>query len=111
MYTHFSGEVKGLNYLWVIGDEFVRNSYEDFFGRKSAPESYARQNFEVRAFFAPVNAATRSVLARIKNAIIYALNEQPQLPMLITIIIDDDVIKNVNYPYRDIYGQRVAQSF
>ena len=80
----------------------MSQTYEDFFGKSACPDSYARQNFEVRGFFPSAGNGTRNVLTRVLNTVIHALNTQEQLPMLISLVLDNDLIKAIRYEGKDI---------
>ena len=91
-FAYFSGIPKGLDKLWIIGDNYVASTYQQYFIRK---DSYMKGQFEVSAFFNNALAQNRDVLGRIKNAITTAFNQQNSIPKIITIILESDLANSL----------------
>ena len=95
-----TGYVRGAEKIWIIGDEFSRSSFEQYYkGIKSDLGDYATfafKNFEVREFLSSRREShVRSVLTRIRNNLVHGFNDQVALPKLIVVVMDDDIIKNI----------------
>ena len=58
-------------------------------------DTFAFDQFEVRGFFSSRGGHNRSVLGRLVNNLLKALNEHTILPRLITVVMDDDVIREI----------------
>ena len=60
------------------------------------PNSFTFANFEVRTFFSSsYKSNIKSVLGRIRNNLVRALNEHTTLPRTIVVVLDDDVTKTM----------------
>ena len=91
----------GIRQLWVIGDDFARNTYYDSMATVPESSSYVKSNFELKDFFGTPSMGD-STLRRILNAIIYALNEYEHFPTIIAVILDDDLIRKITYEGDDL---------
>ena len=86
------GTPKGYDKVWLIGDDFVAQTYQQYFVRMETKDSYIKQNFEVSAFFNNALAFNRSSIGRLQNALAAAINQQNILPKLVVYILENDVI-------------------
>ena len=67
------------------------------------PNPYLFENYNIEAFCTPKQSNNRSVLSKILNALVKAINDSPQghLPKYIMMILDLDIIINAQvYDYR-----------
>ena len=100
-FSVISGKIKGLEKIWLIGDEFgFKTCQEHYRNRRDAEglqKMYAYEFFEVKEFFTSKysNGQSRNVLKRLHNSLIFALNEYHPLPRLIVLVLDEDIIKGV----------------
>ena len=89
--------VRGLEKIWVIGDEFCYNTYDHYFKHTNpdgSNDSFAFLNFEMRDFFSDdFTSHNCSVAGRIINNLINALYEHSTLPKLIVMVLDNDIVK------------------
>ena len=97
----FIGPVRGLEKIWIIGDEFCDRSYDHYYKRigldRESNKTFAFTNFEMRDFFSSeYKSHNRSAVGRILNNLINALNEHNTLPKLIVMVIDNDMVKHIN---------------
>ena len=96
---YFLGYMRGLTKIWFIGDEFGNNNFNIFKEMKKSdnkPDSFCYENFEVRPFFSSkFSSSNPSVICRIRNNLVKALNEHNTLPKAIIIVLDDDIIKSI----------------
>ena len=95
-----TGPVRGLEKIWLIGDEFCEKSFDDYY-RKTTPsmesnKTYTFINFEVRDFLSSnYSSHNRSPTGCFLNNLIRALNEHNTLPKLIVMIMDDNLIRDI----------------
>ena len=47
----FSGDVKGPDKLWIIGDDFIANTFKQYFRDSADNAHYCKGNFEITSFF------------------------------------------------------------
>ena len=68
--------------------------------------SYILDNYDVELFDASLTSiddvikpegSIRSVLGKLRNSLVYAMNKYTKLPKYILIVIDDDLIRCVNF--------------
>ena len=90
----------GVESIWFMGDDFVERSFETYFKRMdtSIGKPYTNINYEVSGYnnnkFTSINP---SMLSRISNTIIKGLQEKIHMPKMIVVVLDDDLVKFVNY--------------
>ena len=65
------------------------------------PTTFTFCNFEVKGVF-PKNNNNRNALSWVRNCLVHALNNCDRLPMLITVVLDDDIIKMLHNIYEAI---------
>ena len=95
-----SDTVRGHQSIWIIGDEFVTNTYGRYFQqatRSGTKEFYIKENFEVRAFMSNFTSNVPYVMTRIRNNFITAINEQVTLPRAVVVVLDDNLITEIKY--------------
>ena len=97
--------------IWVVGDKFVhesQNIIKRYFGFEEKHQndhtqsvekhqSYIGDNYDVKVFTGYENRFNRSVLGHLHNAFVAALNANGKLPKMILVVIEDDIIKCVNF--------------
>ena len=99
----------GIDKLWIIGDQFVSNNIQQYFLSAPQTDSYCRSQLEVCVFHKG-NTADRSdsPISRIVNNLIYAMKTKGYLPKIIAVILEDDLIRYVDYNdfgVTSVYGQ------
>ena len=95
---YFAGYIKGLEKIWILGDEFANETVEQHFkGIKDEHCKFATftyDSYEVREYVSSKHTShIRSVIARTRNNLIRAINDQGALRKLIVMVQDDDIIK------------------
>ena len=92
--------MRGIEKIWFIGDEFSHSSFEHHF--KDIKDEHGKyttftfDNYEVRDFLSSrVTSHIRSTLARFRNNLVKAMNDQIGLPKLIVVVMDDDILKSI----------------
>ena len=119
MYTISScvaDQVMGYEKVWIVGDRFIRESkniMERMFDvkkqRREETKSYHKdkipdglitylgRQFEVKVFEGVDTLINRSVLGRIRNTLVSALNVDLPLPKYVVLVIDDDFLQCVKF--------------
>ena len=85
--------------MWIIGDEFTFNSYQQYFRdnkHEGKPMMYTFEKFEVKEFLSTKYSGNKSPMGRILNNLIYAVNSYLQVPKLIVFILDADLTRYVH---------------
>ena len=89
--------MRGFHKLWVIGDNFLAETYRKFF-KKAGSEFYMKDKFEVIPFCSSrFSDKNLNAVSRIINSFIAAVNSKTYLPMYIVIVLDDDLIEYLQY--------------
>ena len=85
--------LKGLRKLWMLGDNFIAETYKKFF-KKASNDFFMKEQFEVMPFCSSkFSDRNTNMLSRILNSLITALNSKSQLPDYLLVILDNDLIK------------------
>ena len=107
--------------IWIIGDKFVQDSRRFLaqywnldFPEMKGPEdedmmvftSYVAEQYHINIYdssdtcvdeILKPEGSIQTVLGRIRNALVYALNAYDKLPRYVILVLDDDLIHCVNY--------------
>ena len=100
--------------MWIVGNDFAAHYYEEYFKRPSITdtEMYIRQNYEITGYHNKYLSTNPNMVSRICNTIIKGLKEQKYLPKLIVVVLDDDLIKYLNFnQYGFSYASRCLLSY
>ena len=97
---HILGYIRGLEKIWLMGDDFAAHTLQEYLRNKKKqdgnPSTYIYNQYEVREFMTKSNSSnSRNILSRIRNCVATALNEHATLPRLIVFILDDDIINSI----------------
>ena len=88
-----TGHIGGLEHLWVIGDRFCFDTVSTHLVTLPEEESYIKRNFDVGIFASSFFTSNDSnVLSRIFNQLNRAMVINKNLPKLILVVLEDDVI-------------------
>ena len=95
-----SDKLHGLEKAWIIRDEFCFQTVNRFFKEVILEEDqhalYTFNTFEVTKYVTGrYQSHNPSVLGRYVNSLIYVWNKCTQLPHLIVVIMDDDIVRYV----------------
>ena len=93
-------ELRGYEKVWFIGDEFCYRTYQSYFkknmDKEGKPITFTFKQFEVRSFFnSKYVSHDPSVLSRIHNCLVKALNENATLPKVIIFVLDNGILKEM----------------
>ena len=96
-----TGEQKGLEHIWIIADDFAYHTAQQFFNNPRNAEGgspfYTFNTFEVIEYLSSkYKSSNPSVSGRIINNFVYGLNKHRQLPKLVVIIPDNDIVKGIH---------------
>ena len=103
-----SGPIPAYQLVWVIRDEFVTDTFGQYFQNDDNGTMYMKQNYEVKPFYGNRFSLMTNVVACIHNNLVKVINENKLLPKAIIFVIDGDIIKTVkydNYGITEIFGQ------
>ena len=93
--------MKAYESLWLIGDNFMSRSYGEYFlmnSSKGISEGYMRKGFDVKAYYSNKFVTNnRSVLSRIRNNLVKAVNDNYLLPKAIIMILDYDILQDLEF--------------
>ena len=85
---------KGIERVWIIGDQFMDSSVQQHFMQEPEKDFYTRTNFEVSVYYTGFSGWQVSYLARLRTALITAINKEWTLPRVIVVVFESD---SVNY--------------
>ena len=89
--------------IWFIGDSTLREFFRSFIAirnqaqLKDRPKPYTFDYYNIICKTADVGNYTKNTLGRMLNALIDALNTRVQIPRMVVIIPDWDLIKNFKH--------------
>ena len=93
----FQEDVKGLRKVWILGDNFVAETYRRYF-RKSDASFFLKMHFNVLPFCSSKYSDRNSnMISRIINCLITAINNKVYLPHYVLVAIDDDLVSYQKY--------------
>ena len=95
--------------VWLIGDSFLRSIFpalqalraKAVLDKRAKPYIYEFYNVIPR--YSALNSNIRSVLARIFNELVTALNERPRIPRYIFMILDREILEVADHNNFGIY--------
>ena len=90
----FADKIVALDRIWIIGDEFASSSYKQNFDRLNEENSYTKANFDVKSVISSQYSNNiRSLVGRIRNNVVVAVNEFVNLPKFIVMTLENDLIQ------------------
>ena len=103
----FADPVSGYESAWLIGDEFLTKAEGYLFGDKHIKENIAPflwENFNVKVFADNTLSPYSSMLSRVRNQLIRAINKETLLPKIIIVILDDNLSERIKSNISFVYG-------
>ena len=95
-------DLEAVHDVWFVGDQFLNECINTLTAlkmeaklSKNAAPLYIHDYYNVHSFIQLKETGVSSLLARIYNAIIKALNTRSRLPRFLVIILDQDLITDV----------------
>ena len=90
--------MKGIEKIWITGDDFGFNSFNKYFYQHSDEDQYAKSAFEVSGFHNDrLQSYDTNTISRIRNYLVGAKKDQKILPKFIVLVIDDNIIKYLRH--------------
>ena len=83
----------GYERAWIVGDEFVKNTFSSAVMCNKAMNFYMKDHFVIEEFSSG-RFEEGNVLSRVLNNVIRVLNAQIIMPKLFVIVLDSDITKN-----------------
>ena len=84
--------------MWIIGDNWMAETFRPAFKKIKQTEFYLKEQFEVTPFCSSkYNDNNKNVLSRLQITMASAINKEKTLPKFILVIIDDELIKYLDY--------------
>ena len=109
MLSYFVGNIKAYEEIWIVGDDFMADTVGQYLQSDNQEgKPYMRERYETRIFPNTSLYAVKSITTKLHNNLVPAIREQKLLPKAVIFVIDDDLIKNVNYDHMgisEIFGQ------
>ena len=96
----FAGDVKAYERIWLVGDGFMLDSYTQYFANAfgdSGQTDYIRAHYDASGLFHGKDKLNTSILSRICNAFIKAINDQILFPKAVLIILEQDFITELKH--------------
>ena len=98
----FADDVKATQNLWLVGDTFVRQFWPMVSSAKSHSainfnRSYLTDMYNIHPCYPGNMLSTRSLVAKVFNEIVKALNVEEHLPKIIIIMFDMNLIEEINF--------------
>ena len=112
LYPNFviSDRIKAHQSIWVLGDRFVKNSANTYFKTVDDKSSYSTRHFQISILDSDdYTSNIKSVLARLRNNLVYGLNKCNAIPKFIVVVLEDAIIDDVgsaNYGITNDYEIR-----
>ena len=92
-----SGPLKGIEKIWVLGDNFGHRSFNTHYFKRDDMASYAKDKYEVSGFFNNrFMSLDPNVVSRLRNVLVMGIKEQSFLPKMVVVVPDDDIVHEVN---------------
>ena len=97
----FVDDIKSYDRIWMIGDEFMLNSYNQFSDDVRGPDGkleYIKAHYDTTGYCnASRNISLGNVLAKLCDLLVLGINEQALLPKAILIVLDDDLLDALDH--------------
>ena len=99
----FVDDIKTLRNVWLVGDEFLKTNYNPLCDmRKKALRMgkhmpYLYKNYNISGYWINQFDGITSPIRRIINSLIKAINSGEDLPRIIIITIDDEILRRAQY--------------
>ena len=93
--------INGMEDLWVVGDEFVANTANQYFKEvcnalirvKKTTGTYCRDNYKIKLFHATYYTSNiKDMMGCLISIFVDVLNTEAKLPRAILVVLDDNMI-------------------
>ena len=90
-------DLKGISKIWILGDNFIAESFRKNF-KKASADLFMRNNYEVIAHCSSKYSDKNiNTLSCIVNSFIHAMNTKFYLPDFLIVFLDSDLIDYLQY--------------
>ena len=101
MFFYILDDLAAYDELWIVGDNFVAETYRAHF-KLVDPENlykfYMRKYFDIVPYCnSRHNSVDTNLLSRIRNTIAHGINERGKLPKFMVCALDSDVINYLDF--------------
>ena len=97
LFIILSEESKALEKVWILGDNFVAETYRKNF-KKATGEFFLKEQYDVLPFCSSrYNDRNSNMLSQIQHSFTTALNSKNYLPADVIVFLDDDLIEYLQY--------------
>ena len=94
----FAEDLKGLSKVWLLGDNFLVETYQKNFKKNNSFDFYLKSCFEVIPFCSSrFSDKNTNVISQLINSFVLAMNSKFYLPDYIIIVLDDNLIDYLQY--------------
>ena len=91
--------------IWFLGDEFLTKASGHLPADEQAVKDfYIRRNYKVKFFTDNSLSLVNSITGRIRNTLVKAIKENPLLPRIIVVMLDDNMVADITLHYSYIFG-------
>ena len=113
----FLGMVPATHDLWILGDAFLQNIFNEFCTWKSEADNkksdmvppYMNEYFNVKPFFKG-SFSDSLAITRVNTALLEAVNEKnAQLPKFLVVLLDNDLLMDLEMGISDADAQITLQ--
>ena len=90
--------MRGIEKLWIIGDNFVATSYQNHFKKAVETDFFMKSRFEISSFCSSkFSDKNTNPLSRLQICVATAISNKTNLPHYMLLVIDDDLIKYLQF--------------
>ena len=87
-------EPRGKDKVWIIGDNWLAETFRPCFKKMKDYTYYLKQNFEVVCYCSSkYNDKNQNVISRLQITMAAAINKEKHLPKFIIVLLDDELIR------------------
>ena len=98
--------MKALRNMWVLGAAWVKETADVHFRLQGHENSYLVRNFAITTYGSiDYKSANPSLLARIRNSLVQAIEQSTMMADLVLIVLEDDVINSIKNVGDDHIGK------
>ena len=93
--TLISELIRATDEIWIIGDNFATNTFNQHFLSLTEENSFTRANFDVKTAIYNGYGQDKynGILIRLRNGLVHAINSFVNLPKIIVYTLENDLIK------------------
>ena len=98
IFLPFTGDLPGLQEIWIVGDNFMAKSYREHFEKIDADQFFMKKNYEVKKNCnSRYSSNNTNLLSRFVNSVISLINANGALPAFLVVVLDNDIVEFLNY--------------